>query len=78
MLECLAFWTLACATEFTKRLLAVSCVFDVCILFLNVVEPLERGIMLPRVKVLDFGSLNLLIRAFSWTIFVHELVFLLQ
>jgi len=52
-------------------------VFDFFLLFLYVGEPVERGIMLPRVKVLHLGSLDVKIGAFVRTVFVHELVFLL-
>ena len=77
MLETFTFWCLACATEFTKCSLAFFLVFDFFLLFLYVGEPVERGIMLPRVKVLHLGSLDVKIGAFVRTVFVHELVFLL-
>lgn len=77
MLEGLAFWGLTGATEFSKGHLAFSLVFDVLLLFLYVGEPVERGVMCPRVKVLNLGSLYLKVRAFGWTVFVHELMLLL-
>ena len=45
---------------------------------LDVLEPLDRGIVLPRIKVLDLRAFLGLVRELLGRELVHEVVFLLQ
>lgn len=42
------------------------------------IEPLDRSVVIPRVKVFDRISLDLLIRAFLWSKLIHEVILFLD